>query len=99
MADLNQNKTNSSVQLKHKPTNIVVKCQATRSKSQNRKIARQLLAEKVELLERGAESRVAIKAETERKKKASKSKKSRRKYRALDETEQSAEDTKEMPRD
>ena len=44
-----------------------------------------MLAEKVELLEKGSESRVSIKAEIERKKRASKSKKSRRKYRALDE--------------
>ena len=73
------------MQLKHVPSGIVVKCQETRSRTQNRKIARQLLAEKVEYLEKGAESRIAIKAEVERKKKASKSKKSRRKYKALEE--------------
>ncbi|GAD91513.1 peptidyl-tRNA hydrolase domain protein [Paecilomyces variotii No. 5] len=81
------NKTNSAVQLIHKPTGIVVKSQATRSRSQNQKIARQILAEKVEQLEKGEQSRAAIKAERERKKKASKMKKSRRKYRALDEKE------------
>lgn len=36
-------------------------------------------------MEKGPESRVAIKGEVKRKKKASRSKKSRRKYRALDE--------------
>ena len=72
------------MQLKHLPTGIVVKCQETRSRSQNRKIARTHLAEKLEVLEKGDESRLSIKAEVKRKKKSSASKKSRRKYRALE---------------
>lgn len=64
-----------------------MKCQATRSRSQNEKIARSLLADKVEAQEKGDQSRVAIKAEAARKKKASKSKKTRRKYRGLEEKE------------
>jgi len=71
------------VQLKHLPTGIVIKCQATRSRSQNRKIARRLLAERLEVLEKGAEARVSVKGERERKRKASRGKKARRKYRAL----------------
>jgi hypothetical protein len=78
------NKTNSAAQLTHLPTGIVVKSQATRSRSQNYTIARRILAEKVELLEKGDESRVMKRQERDRKKKASKSKKSRRKYRALE---------------
>lgn len=78
------NKTNSAAQLTHLPTGIVVKSQATRSRSQNYNIARRILAEKVELLEKGDESRVMKRQERDRKKKASKSKKSRRKYRALE---------------
>ncbi|EAL85637.1 hypothetical protein KXW98_000047 [Aspergillus fumigatus] len=77
------NKTNSAVQLIHKPTGIVVKSQATRSRSQNEKIARQILADKVEELLKGDASRNAIRAERARKKKASKMKKTRRKYREL----------------
>jgi hypothetical protein len=77
-----QNKTSCAVQLKHLPTGLVVKSQATRSRSQNRKIARRLLAEKLEFLEKGPESRVAAKGEVKRKKKASADKKKRRKYRA-----------------
>lgn len=73
------------MQIAHKPSGIVVKCQATRSRSQNEKIARQLLADKVEAREKGDCSRVALKAEAARKKKASKVKKARRKYRALEE--------------
>ncbi|KAI1193795.1 RF-1 domain-containing protein [Nemania serpens] len=79
------NKTNSAVQLKHLPTGIVIKCQATRSRSQNRTIARQLLADKVDDIARGLESRSSIVGEVKRKKKASSGKKSRRKYRKLDE--------------
>ncbi|PWW73840.1 class I peptide chain release factor, partial [Tuber magnatum] len=74
------NKTSSAVQLKHLPTGIVVKSQATRSRSQNRKIARRILAEKLEFMERGAESRLGALAERDRKRKASKTKKAKRKY-------------------
>lgn len=77
------NKTSSAVQLIHKSSGIVIKCQETRSRIQNRKIARQHLAERLELMDKGDESRVAMKAERAKKKKASKSKKSRRKYRKL----------------
>jgi protein subunit release factor B len=87
-----QNKTNSAVQIIHKPSGVVVKCQATRSQSQNEKIARQLLADKVEAREKGEDSRAALKVEAARKKKASKMKKSRRKYRDLSEEKNSGEE-------
>ncbi|KAH6641590.1 RF-1 domain-containing protein [Chaetomium tenue] len=77
------NKTNSAVQLKHIPTGLVIKSQATRSRTQNRKIARDLLALKLDELANGAQSRVAIVSDTKRKRAASKAKKSRRKYRKL----------------
>ena len=64
---------------------MVIKCQATRSQSQNAKIARSLLADRVEAREKGDNSRVAIKAAAAKKKKASKLKKTRRKYRELKE--------------
>jgi peptide chain release factor len=77
------NKTTSAAQLTHIPTGIVVKCQATRSKSQNYTIARRLLAAKVELLEKGDESRAAKVMERKSTKKRSADKKKRRKYRLL----------------
>lgn len=77
------------MQLIHKPTGLVVKSQATRSRSQNEKIAKQLLADRVEELEKGGESRTAIKADRARKKKASTVKKSRRKYRGLEDSKSS----------
>ena len=61
----------------------MVKSQATRSKSQNYTIARRILAEKVELLQKGDESRVVKQAEKAAKKKASADKKKRRKYKSL----------------
>lgn len=78
-----KNKTNSAVQLIHKPTGIVVKSQATRSQSQNRTIAMNILAEKIELLEKGKDSRAAIVAETKKKRIASNIKKRKRKYKKL----------------
>lgn len=86
------NKTSSAVQIKHLPTGIVVKCQHTRSRPQNRKIARQLLAEKLDDIEKGDESRSAIKQARASKKKASATKKSRRKYKKLDEARRSGEE-------
>ncbi|PMD65165.1 uncharacterized protein K444DRAFT_483786, partial [Hyaloscypha bicolor E] len=79
------NKTSSAVQLRHIPTGLVLKVQATRSRTQNRKIARQMLAERVEEIEKGKESRVAVVKEVKRKRKSSAVKKSKRKYRALEE--------------
>jgi protein subunit release factor B len=60
-----------------------MKSQATRSRDQNRKIARKLLAEKLEVLEKGVGSRKMMKEEVKSKKKRSKEKKARRKYRKL----------------
>jgi len=86
-----QNKCNSAVQLKHLPTGIVIKCQATRSRAHNREIARRELADKVEALLKGDASRVAMKARDGAKKRASKLKKSRRKYRKLAEEAKESE--------
>ncbi|MCJ1268985.1 hypothetical protein MMC22_008873 [Lobaria immixta] len=77
------NKTACAVQLKHIPSGIVVRCQATRSQQQNRKIARQLLADKIEEKEKGPDSRVALKQQIKRNKKADRRKKAKRKYGKL----------------
>ncbi|KIV85243.1 hypothetical protein PV11_00965 [Exophiala sideris] len=86
------NKTNSAAQVTHLATGIVVKSQRTRSKSENFKIAKRILAEKVELLEKGGESRAAKVHDRARKKKLSAEKKRRRKYRALSENGTGKED-------
>lgn len=72
------------MQLKHIPTGIVVKSQATRSRSQNRNHARRLLAQKLDDLANGEQSRSSVVGKIKQKKAASASKKSRRKYRQLD---------------
>lgn len=86
------NKTSSAVQLKHLPSGIVVKCQETRSREQNRKLARRILSEKLEEIEKGDESRTAIKIERAREKKARAVKKTRRKYKKLEEEKTAPED-------
>ncbi|PFH57362.1 hypothetical protein XA68_15151 [Ophiocordyceps unilateralis] len=79
------NKTSSAVQLIHIPTGLVVKSQATRSRSQNRSIARRLLADKIDAFRNGDQSRAALVGLRKKKRADSAAKKSRRKYRKLDE--------------
>lgn len=81
--------------MKHLPTGIVLKVQETRSRTQNRKIAREMLALKVEELEKGKESRVAVVGETKRKRKSSAVKKSKRKYKLLDEAKKKGQEGKD----
>lgn len=50
-------KTSSTVQLKHLPTGIVIKCQQTRLRDDNRFHARRLLCDKIEEQEQGKKSK------------------------------------------
>ncbi|XP_008934132.1 PREDICTED: probable peptide chain release factor C12orf65 homolog, mitochondrial [Merops nubicus] len=75
------NKTNNCVVLKHIPSGIVVKCHQTRSVEQNRKIAREILQEKVDLFYKGEASDVF------KEKKASEKKKQEKKRRAKENLE------------
>ncbi|MGA3145468.1 MAG: peptide chain release factor-like protein [Verrucomicrobiota bacterium] len=49
----NVNKTSTCVMLRHRPTGLQVKCQATRQQGLNRFIARRLLLDKIEAMKRG----------------------------------------------
>ncbi|KAG5915473.1 hypothetical protein E4U61_004592 [Claviceps capensis] len=91
------NKTSSAVQLKHIPTGIVVKSQATRSRDQNRKIAREILAQKVDDFRNGDQSRAAIVGEIKRKKIENARRKSRRKYRKLEQEKAGKESGSAIP--
>ncbi|KAJ3486685.1 hypothetical protein NLG97_g6566 [Lecanicillium saksenae] len=84
------NKTNSAVQLKHIPTGIVVKSQATRSRAQNRKHAREILAQRLDDLYNGDQSRASIVGAVRKKKSDSAAKKSKRKYKKLEEEKAAA---------
>jgi protein subunit release factor B len=79
-----QNKTSSAVQLKHLPTGLVLKVQSTRSRTQNRNLAREMLASRIDELEKGPASRAAVVRDIKSKRKASSAKKSRRKYARLE---------------
>ncbi|XP_077015779.1 mitochondrial translation release factor in rescue [Tamandua tetradactyla] len=67
------NKTSNCVVLKHIPSGIIVKCHQTRSVDQNRKLARRILQEKVDVFYNGENSLVyKEKLEAEKKKQARK---------------------------
>jgi peptide chain release factor len=88
------NKTSNCVQLKHIPTGMMIKCQETRSREENRRIARRVLVRKLDIMQNGEESLQEIRKWREVRKKKSREKKSRRKYRRLDE-EKSRKDVNE----
>ncbi|KFO83256.1 hypothetical protein N320_04544, partial [Buceros rhinoceros silvestris] len=71
------NKTNNCVVLKHVPSGIVVKCHQTRSVEKNRKIAREILQEKVDLFYKGEDSDVFKERKASEKKKQEKKRKAR----------------------
>lgn len=63
------NKNKSNVSLVHIPTGISVQCQEQRDLTSNRRIARKLLRDKIDLAMHGDESRLGRKFERIRKKK------------------------------
>lgn len=74
------NRTRNKVTLTHVPTGLSVACHRTRSLHDNRRIARSVLAEKVDALQRGAQSRAGVKAARARKAKAKAAARARAKH-------------------
>ncbi|XP_042297746.1 mitochondrial translation release factor in rescue [Sceloporus undulatus] len=71
------NKTSNCVVLKHLPSGIVVKCHQTRSVEQNRKKAREILQEKVDVFYKGETSDVIKEKKESEKRKQEKRKRAR----------------------
>ncbi|KAK9474186.1 RF-1 domain-containing protein [Dipodascopsis tothii] len=75
------NKTNSKVQLRHVPTGLIVESQATRSREQNRRIARRKMAEELQFRENPDESYRGKKIDLLKRRKANQVKKANRRKR------------------
>ena len=73
------NKTSTCVQLYHRPTGILVKCQESRSQADNRYLARRILADKVEAQILGKKSEEQQKWEKIRRQKRRRSRRSKEK--------------------
>lgn len=71
------NKTANCVVLKHIPSGIVIKCQKTRSREQNRFFARRSLCEKIDEIVNGTQSVQAKKIERLKKQKKRRKKKTK----------------------
>ena len=76
------NKTSSCVQLYHRPSWIIVKCQEERSQAMNRYLARRILAERVEARVLGKLSEEQQKREKIRRQKRRRSRRSKNKMLA-----------------
>jgi peptide chain release factor len=76
------NKTSSCVQLLHRPTGIVVKCQEDRSQAVNRFLARRILTQRIEAQVLGKKSEERQKREKIRRQKRRRSRRAKEKMLA-----------------
>ena len=73
------NKTSTCVQLVHVPTGLTVKCQRERSQALNRFLARRLLLDRIEKLQKGVVEAERARAEKIRRQKRKRSKRAKEK--------------------
>ena len=78
----NVNKTSTCVMLRHKPTELRVKCQTTRQQGMNRFIARRMLLDKIENLKTGQVAAQRDEAEKIRRQKRRRSRRAKSKMLA-----------------
>lgn len=93
------NKTSSAVQIRHLPSGIVIKCQDTRSRDQNRKLAMRRLQDRLEYGEKSGTdevSRLERRWDMLRKRKERSRKKSVKKYAASDDDDDDQGDDEDL---
>lgn len=73
----NVNKTATCVMLLHRPTRLQVKCQTTRQQGLNRSLARRLLLDKIEALQRGSVAAEQARTEKDRRQKRRRSRRAK----------------------
>ncbi|MFB3925252.1 MAG: peptide chain release factor-like protein [Syntrophales bacterium] len=73
------NKTATCVQLVHLPTGLIVKCQQSRSQADNRFMARRILTDRIENIQKGKQSAEKMRAEKIRRQKRKRSKRAKEK--------------------
>src|SRR5438477_3131256 len=73
----NVNKTSTCVMLLHRPTRLQVKCQSTRQQGLNRLLARRLLLDKIEAMQKGFAAADRAKSEKIRRQKRRRSRRSK----------------------
>ncbi len=78
----NVNKTATCVMLLHRPTQLRVKCQTTRQQGLNRFIARRMLLDKIEMLQKGHVAAQRDEAERIRRQKRRRSRRSKQRMLA-----------------
>ncbi|XP_030847328.1 probable peptide chain release factor C12orf65 homolog, mitochondrial, partial [Strongylocentrotus purpuratus] len=89
------NKTSNCVVLKHIPTGLVVKCHQTRSQSENQKIARLLMKERLDQHLHADQSAISQYQQTMNKKREEKKRKTRLKLEKLKALRSSVDDEEE----
>lgn len=62
----NVNKTSTAVQVTHRPTGLTVRCQETRHQGRNRRLARELLLDRIEEARRTAQAEEQARREKKR---------------------------------
>jgi protein subunit release factor B len=74
------NKSKNNVQLRHIPSGITAECHEQRELASNRRIARKLLRDKLDLAINGVHSRLGVRQQKERRRKRKASSRAKKKY-------------------